>query len=125
MSELQRWRDVVAANMAAHPERQVQMPGYLAPDPLATITVPDIRAGVGGGGSSIYWSFQASLQRRVQGLVGSFASQGMPDDLVRELLNQTADDAVAWLGEYDADIANRDALVEEYVQLYRFGVTPI
>ncbi len=126
MSELQRWKDFVNEQIALEGVwHQKMVPGYLAPYPGAMINVPDSRAGVGGGGSAPIWSFQAALQRKVQGLAGTFAYRSMPDDQVRELLQEVADDSQAYLGDLDPDLANSKALVEEYVQLFRFAVTPI
>lgn len=121
MTELERWKAITDYRLTTGALTAGQIPGYLAPSPLATITVVTDRP----GGGVVYWSFQASLQRRVQSLVGTNSLRGMSDDQVGELLNQEADDAQAWLGGNDPDLANRAALVSEYVAIYRFGVTPV
>ncbi len=123
MTELERAQGVVIANLLSGAQQKGQPLGYTPPNPLATITVSDTRIG-DGGGSSTYWSFQATLQRRVQQLAGSFAfrSTATPE-LVSALLGQSADDAVAYLGDADPDCANRDALLQTYIQLYNLATT--
>lgn len=123
--ELQRWKDVVAERIASGALKPGEIPGYLAPEPLGIVFVPNIRIGAGPG-TSPYWSFQAFLQLRVQALAGSSAFRGAAGpDLVAELLGQTADDAVAYLGDADPDCAQRDALLASYIRLYWFAVTPV
>ncbi len=124
MSELQRWKDAVAVSMANGTLKSGQIPGYTAPSPLAFIQVSNERIGAGPGFSPIK-SFQATLQSRIAMLANNnFFRSNADDSLVRDLLSQSADDAVAYLGDLDPDCANRDALLSDYVKLYWFAVTP-
>jgi hypothetical protein len=124
--ELQRWKDIVAGKISNRVLKPGEIPGYTPPDPLATITVPNSRIG-DGTGTSTYWSFQANLQRRVQQLADSSYFRSTASlDLVAELLGQSADDSIAYLGDADPDCAMRDALLADvYVPLYALAVTPV
>jgi hypothetical protein len=120
MTELDRWQEITQYRLQANLLQPGQIPGYLAPTPKTITTFTDRP---GGGGT--YWSFQTSLQRKVQGLVGMNSMRNAPDAQISELLDQDAGDSVAWLGNNDPDCEQRGALVPMYVQLFRFGVTPI
>ena len=125
MSELQRWKDVVATEVATGKIKPGQIPGYTAPVPVPVIWIDDSRIGAGPGKSPIK-SFQGTLQARVAMLANNnFFRTNADASLVSDLLGQSADDAVAYLGDADPDCQNRDALLEEYNALYWFAVTPI
>ncbi len=127
MTELQRWKEIVAGKVGDGSLKHGQIPGYVPPSPMAVIYIPDSRVeGPSATGFSPIKSFQATLQFRVAALANNnFFRSNADSSLVSDLLGQSANDAVAYLGDADPDCANRDALLAEYIQLYWFSVTGV
>ncbi len=121
MNELQRWQAVVMARITSGLQQRGQPFGYTPPD-ITTVTVQNSRIGAGTG-TSLYKSFQTFMQQKVAQLANNnFFRTTATDDLVRLLLGQTADDAVSDLGDADPDCANRDNLLQMYINLYYVSV---
>ncbi len=127
MTELQRWKDIVAGKVGDGSLKRGQIPGYTPPSPMAVIYIPDSRVeGPSATGFSPIKSFQATLQSRVAALANNnFFRTNADSSLVQDLLGQSADDAVAYLGDADPDCTNRDSLLKDYIQLYWVSVTPV
>ncbi len=122
MTELERYQGAVIASLLSGSIQKGQPIGYTAPAPVY-VTVQDSRIGAGTG-TSQYPGFQTEMQNRVAALANNtfFRTTATPD-LVALLLGQTADDAVSNLGDADPDCANRDALLQTYIQVYNLAVT--